>query len=74
MYLRSKVYLFTDVFEGIYLNDFILVTCFLYEKQSGFRVVLEKKVILKIYIESLKTACEGVSFSLKFQVRNLQLY
>ena len=38
--------------------------------QSGFG----KKAILKICIESLKTACEGVPSSLKFQVRNLQLY
>ena len=29
----------------------------------------EENTILKIYIESLQTVCEGVLFSLKFQVR-----
>ena len=43
-------------------------------KKEWFRSGFEKKKILKIYIESLKTVFERVSFSLKFQVRNLQLY
>ena len=43
-------------------------------KKEWFQNGFGKKTILKIYIESLKTTCEGVPFSLKFQVRNLQLY
>ena len=62
----SKVYFFNDCFWRS-LNGSILVTEWF---QSGFG----KKTILKIYIESLKTVCEGVPFSLKFQVRNQQLY
>ena len=67
----SKAYFFTDCFWRS-VNGFILL--FIYEKQSDFRVVFEKKMVFKIYIESLKTIREGVPFLFKFQVRNLKLY
>ena len=67
----SKAYFFTDCFCRS-VNGFILL--FIYEKQSDFRDIFENKMVFKIYIESLKTICEGVAFLFKFQVGNLKLY
>ena len=67
----SQAYFFTDCFWRS-VNGFILL--FIYEKQSDFRDIFENKMVFKIYIESLKTICEGVAFLFKFQVGNLKLY